>query len=70
MSYTDDAMRAKLSSLNEAQDTIVTVAQWILFHKRMAPRTAEIWLAKVNDTPPAKRLSLIYLANGMLSNCL
>jgi regulator of Ty1 transposition protein 103 len=39
MSYTDDAMRAKLSSLNEAQDTIVTVAQWILFHKYVNPNS-------------------------------
>ena len=33
MSYTDDLVKAKLSALNETQDSIVTVAQWILFHR-------------------------------------
>ena len=33
MAYTDDAVMAKLSSLNDQQDSIVTVAQWIMFHR-------------------------------------
>jgi len=33
MSYTDDAVKAKLSALNESQEAIVTVAQWIMFHR-------------------------------------
>lgn len=33
MSYTGDAVRAKLSALNETQEAIVTVAQWIMFHR-------------------------------------
>ena len=37
MSYSDDAVRAKLSALSETQDSIVTVAQWVLFH-RYIPR--------------------------------
>jgi regulator of Ty1 transposition protein 103 len=40
MAYADDAVRAKLSALNETQDSIVSVAQWIIFHRfvRFAPR--------------------------------
>lgn len=33
MAYTDDAVKAKLSALNETQEGIVTVAQWVLFHR-------------------------------------
>ena len=33
MAYTDDAVKAKLSALNDTQEAIVTVAQWIMFHK-------------------------------------
>ena len=33
MSYTDDGVLAKLSALNETQESIVTVAQWVMFHK-------------------------------------
>jgi regulator of Ty1 transposition protein 103 len=34
MAYTDDAVRAKLSALNETQEGIVTVAQWVMFHRQ------------------------------------
>jgi regulator of Ty1 transposition protein 103 len=33
MSYTDEALKAKLSTLNETQDSIVSVSQWIMFYK-------------------------------------
>jgi regulator of Ty1 transposition protein 103 len=38
--YTDDAVKAKLSSLNETQDSIVTVAQWLLFHRSVDTQVA------------------------------
>ncbi|CAG7927067.1 unnamed protein product [Penicillium olsonii] len=63
MAFTDDAVKAKLSALNETQESIVTVAQWVMFHRRHAERTAQIWLSKIRDSPPQRRLNLIYLAN-------
>lgn len=33
MSYNDDTVLAKLSTLVETQDSIVSVAQWIMFHR-------------------------------------
>jgi len=33
MAYTDDVVKAKLSALNETQESIVTVAQWVMFHR-------------------------------------
>ncbi|KAH6655251.1 RNA polymerase II-binding domain-containing protein [Truncatella angustata] len=63
MSYTDDAVLAKLSTLAETQDSIVTVAQWIMFHRRHADRTVQIWLQRLKDSSSHKRLNLVYLAN-------
>lgn len=63
MAYTDDAVKAKLSALNETQESIVTVAQWVIFHRRYADRTAASWLQRVKDSGSNKRLNLIYLAN-------
>ncbi|KAK2740649.1 hypothetical protein FQN57_006018 [Myotisia sp. PD_48] len=63
MAYTDDAVKAKLSALNETQESIVTVAQWIMFHRRHADRTAQLWLERLREANPSKRLNLIYLAN-------
>lgn len=33
MAYNDDAVLARLSSLNESHDSIATAAQWIMFHR-------------------------------------
>ncbi|OJD31347.1 uncharacterized protein BKCO1_4900027 [Diplodia corticola] len=66
MAYTDDAVQAKLSALNETQEGIVTVAQWIMFHRRHADRTAQLWMQRLKDSTPNKRLSLIYLANEVV----
>ncbi|EKG15188.1 RNA polymerase II large subunit CTD [Macrophomina phaseolina MS6] len=66
MAYTDDAVQAKLSALNETQEGIVTVAQWIMFHRRHADRTAQLWMQRLKESAPNKRLSLIYLANEVV----
>ncbi|KAI9773708.1 MAG: hypothetical protein M1839_002042 [Geoglossum umbratile] len=63
MAYTDDSVLAKLSSLNETQESIVTVAQWVMFHRRHAERTAQLWIQRLKDSGSSKRLNLIYLAN-------
>ncbi|PYH40772.1 CTD-interacting domain-containing protein [Aspergillus saccharolyticus JOP 1030-1] len=66
MAYSDDAVKAKLSALNETQEGIVTVAQWVMFHRRHADRTAQLWLQKLRESPAPKRLNLIYLANEVV----
>ncbi|KAL1878075.1 hypothetical protein VTK73DRAFT_8126 [Phialemonium thermophilum] len=63
MSYTPDAVLAKLSALNESHDSIATAAQWIMFHRRHADSTVQLWLQRLKDSPSPKRLNLIYLAN-------
>jgi regulator of Ty1 transposition protein 103 len=67
MAYSDDAVRAKLAALNETQDSIVSNAQWIMFHRRFAAKTASVWLNRLQEnTNASKRLNLIYLANEVV----
>ncbi|MCJ1473111.1 hypothetical protein MMC13_001762 [Lambiella insularis] len=66
MAYTDEQVKAKLSALNESQESIVTVAGWILFHRRHAENTARLFLQRLKDAAPGKRLVLMYLANDIL----
>jgi hypothetical protein len=68
MAFTEDSLKAKLSSLNETQEAISTVGQWILFHRRHADRIAQVWLERVINSTPSKKLVLVYLANGKSSN--
>lgn len=66
MSFSDDAVKAKLSTLNESQDSIVSVASWIMFYRRHADRAAQLWLEKLKDSNTSKKLNLIYLANEVM----
>jgi len=66
MAFTDDAVQAKLSALNETQDSIVSVAQWIMFYRRHADRAAHMWLGKLKESNTSKKLNLIYLANEIM----
>ncbi|CAI6341029.1 unnamed protein product [Periconia digitata] len=63
MAFTEDSLRAKLASLNETQDSISTVGQWILFHRRHADKIAQLWFQRVKESQANKRLTLVYLAN-------
>ncbi|KAF2207079.1 hypothetical protein CERZMDRAFT_25827, partial [Cercospora zeae-maydis SCOH1-5] len=67
MAYNEGSFKAKLTSLNESQDSIVTVAQWIMFHRRHAALTAQLWSASLQESPSANRkLNLLYLANEVV----
>ena len=64
--YDRDIVNSKLSMLNDTQESIVTVAQWLMFHHRVAKQTAEVWLKRLRDSPLHKRLTLIYLVNEVV----
>ncbi|KAF2224351.1 RNA polymerase II-binding domain-containing protein [Elsinoe ampelina] len=66
MAFSDDSVKAKLSALNETQDSIVSVAQWVMFYRRYAERAAQIWLEKLKDSNTSKKLNLVYLANEIM----
>ena len=68
MAYNDEALKAKLSTLNETQESIVSVSQWITFHRRFADRIASVWLTRLRDSSPPKRLVYIYLVNDIVQN--
>ena len=64
--YDRDIVNSKLSTVNETQESIVTVAQWIMFHRRHAQQTVEVWLERLRETQLHKRLTLIYLVNEVV----
>ncbi|KAF3010791.1 hypothetical protein E8E13_007983 [Curvularia kusanoi] len=65
MAFPEDSLKAKLSSLNETQDSITQVGQWILFHSDLDLPSSfwRVWLQRMKESPPHKKLVLIYLAN-------
>lgn len=70
MSFSRENFTKKLSSLQETQDSIVSISQWALFHHRNSKEIAEVWsdytLSKSVEKTSGKRLSLLYLCNDVV----
>ncbi|KAK9470130.1 RNA polymerase II-binding domain-containing protein [Dipodascopsis tothii] len=66
MSYSEDVVASKLSSLNETQESIVNIAQWVMFHRRYAEQTVRTWTRALADAANHRKLGLIYLANEVV----
>lgn len=62
MSFSDESLKAKLSTLNETQDSIVTVSQWIMFHRyRKITASILILLANFSYRRHADRIATFWL---------
>lgn len=69
MSFSLQAFQKKLSVLQDTQESIVSLSQWVLFHHRHSKETAEIWsqfvLSQASDSLQM-RLSLFHLCNDVV----
>lgn len=72
MSFSSEAFQKKLSVLQDTQESIVSISQWVLFHHRNSKDSARIWseyllnIPVASSTSSAKRLSLLYLCNDVV----
>lgn len=70
MSFSPEVFRKKLDALQETQDSIVSISQWVLFHHRHAAHLCELWaeytLAQNPSNLLKKKLSLLYLCNDVV----
>lgn len=70
MSFTPDILKSKLAAVNETQESITSLSQWIMFHKRHAKTSAEVWAEYTASEAPVKaKLALVYLANEVVQQC-
>ncbi|MCH0628965.1 hypothetical protein JNB11_03185 [Kocuria palustris] len=69
MSFSADGFSRKLEALQETQDLIVKLLQWVLFHHRNLRDIARMWAAFVEKQPRGllrKQLTLLYLCNDVV----
>ncbi|ANB16012.1 Rtt103p [Sugiyamaella lignohabitans] len=66
MSFSEDVLLTKLMAVNETQESIVKISQWILFHRRHADQAAVAWYKYLAQAPENRKLGLFYLANEVV----
>ncbi len=69
--FNDDNFLKKLSNVTPTQDSIQTLALWIIHHKINHETICKLWLKKLSDTSTnaKQRLALFYLANDVIQTC-
>lgn len=66
MAYNPANLEAKLANINETQESITSISQYIMFHKRHADTSAQTWATFTQSAPDNKKLALVYLANEVV----
>ncbi|KAJ0978047.1 hypothetical protein J5N97_013521 [Dioscorea zingiberensis] len=61
-------LEEKLSKLNNSQQSIETLSQWCIFHRKKAKQVVETWEKLFNSSPSDKKVPFLYLANDILQN--
>lgn len=69
MSFSAETFNKKLHVLQDTQESIVSISQWVLFHHRHSKDTARVWSLHLLSDPTmslSKRLSLLHLCNDVV----
>ncbi|RKP32277.1 DUF618-domain-containing protein [Metschnikowia bicuspidata] len=70
MSFSPQVYRKKLEALQETQESIVSISQWLLFHHRHCKELCDLWTQYILSDDPSvnlkKKLSLFYLCNDVV----
>ncbi|KAI3437035.1 hypothetical protein J3R85_005765 [Psidium guajava] len=62
------SLAEKLSKLNNSQQSIESLSQWCVSHRKKAKQIVETWDKLFNSSQKEKCVSFLYLANDILQN--
>lgn len=67
-SFSDQNFVKKLSELNGTQQSIQTLALWLIHHRKHSKSIIQVWYRELQKVSPQKRLTFMYLANDVIQN--
>ncbi|KAF5199595.1 Regulation of nuclear pre-mrna domain-containing protein 1b [Thalictrum thalictroides] len=66
--FSGHILAEKLSKLNNSQQSIESLSQWCISHRKKAKQVVETWDKLFNSSQRERRVSFLYLANDILQN--
>lgn len=66
--FSGQILSEKLSKLNNSQQSIESLSQWCISHRKKAKQVVETWDKLFNSSQRDRRVSFLYLANDILQN--
>ncbi|XP_063726873.1 regulation of nuclear pre-mRNA domain-containing protein 1B-like [Symsagittifera roscoffensis] len=68
MGFKEEELSAKLSELNNTQQSIETLSAYIIHHRKYSKKIVKLWKKQVLKDSLKDRLALIFLANDVIQN--
>ena len=68
--FTADVLEKKLNDLNNSAQSIQTLSLWLIHYRKHHQTVVKTWFKAISSSKvtPAKRLTLLYLANDVIQN--
>eukprot|EP00126_Sphaerothecum_destruens_P013141 Sdes_comp22485_c0_seq1m20933 len=64
--FNDDILIAKLKELSGSQQSIQTLSNWFIFHRKKCEDTVRVWVQELRKCENPRKLLFLYLANDIL----
>ncbi|XP_033118572.1 regulation of nuclear pre-mRNA domain-containing protein 1B-like [Anneissia japonica] len=66
--FSEAALKEKLSGLSNSQQSIQTLSLWLIHHRKHARSIVKLWHAELQKTKISRKLLFVYLANDVVQN--
>ncbi|KAJ3094693.1 Regulation of nuclear pre-mRNA domain containing protein 1B [Phlyctochytrium planicorne] len=64
--YSPELFASKLTQLVDTQDSISLLSQWLMFHRKHAKASVQIWMKELRRVNSSRKLSMLYLCNDVV----
>lgn len=68
-SFTAASFREKLNHLSDSQQSIQTLAHWVLYHRKSCEESAAVFAKETMLAKGDRRLTYMYVANEIIQTC-
>ncbi|CAN0280644.1 unnamed protein product [Lampetra planeri] len=67
-SFSESALEKKLSELSNSQQSVQTLALWLIHHRKHSRSVVQVWHRELKRAKPSRKLTFLYLANDVIQN--
>jgi len=64
--YTEEVLVDKLNKLNNTQQSVQTLAHWVMFHRKRCVQSIQVWDREVFKANKERKIVFLYLANDIM----
>jgi AmiR/NasT family two-component response regulator len=68
LAFSTTTLESKLRDLNSSMQSIQSVSQWIIQHRKHSKTIVGTWFKELRKASASRKLTLLYVANDVIQN--